>query len=101
MAPSRTQGTSAPRRGRPKKFDDPLRLVTERGWATIAVNQRRPMLKSIAKVSVESVSARSLFSPATGFIRRGGFDWTCTPYVGCTFGCTYCYAAFLPQNRRP
>lgn len=47
------------------------------------------------------VEARSIFSPATGFIRRGGFDWTCNPYLGCSFGCTYCYAAFLPQNRRP
>jgi DNA repair photolyase len=45
--------------------------------------------------------SRSIFSPATGYIRRGGFDWTCNPYLGCSFGCTYCYAAFLPQNRRP
>ena len=47
------------------------------------------------------IDAKSLFSPATGFIARGGFDFTCNPYVGCTFSCTYCYAAFLPQNPKP
>ena len=50
---------------------------------------------------MEQINSRSIFSPAIGFIRRGGFDWTCNPYVGCSFGCTYCYAMFLPQNRRP
>jgi DNA repair photolyase len=50
---------------------------------------------------MEEINARSIFSPATGFVRRGGFDWTCNPYLGCSFGCTYCYAMFLPQNRRP
>jgi DNA repair photolyase len=50
---------------------------------------------------MEQINARSIFSPATGYILRGGFAWTCNPYVGCSFGCTYCYAMFLPQNRRP
>jgi DNA repair photolyase len=50
---------------------------------------------------MEQINARSIFSPAIGFIKRGGFDWTCNPYLGCSFGCKYCYAMFLPQNRRP
>src|SRR5687767_11701490 len=52
-------------------------------------------------VRMEQINAKSLFNRATGFIARGGFDFTVNPYVGCTFGCGYCYAAYLPQNPQP
>ena len=50
---------------------------------------------------MQEIWAKSLFSRATGFIARGGFEFTVNPYVGCTFGCSYCYAAYLPQNPYP
>ncbi len=50
---------------------------------------------------MDLIDARTLFNKAAGFIGRGGFDFTVNPYVGCSFGCTYCYSAFLPSNPRP
>src|SRR5436305_1519571 len=50
----------------------------------------------MAERLMEQLIAKSIFSEATGFIRRGGFDWTCNPYVGCSFGCTYCLAPETP-----
>jgi DNA repair photolyase len=59
------------------------------------------LLSPESEVWMEQINARSIFSPATGFIKRGGFQWTCNPYVGCSFGCLYCYSMYLPQNPRP
>jgi len=30
--------------------------------------------------------------------KLGGNDFTCNPYVGCTHGCTYCYAKTIDRN---
>lgn len=50
----------------------------------------------IGKSRVEYKEARSILSPATGFIDT--FDYTLNPYSGCTFACTYCYAAFFVRD---
>lgn len=48
-------------------------------------------------LSVREVDVKSILSPASGFI--GAFDYTLNPYTGCTFGCSYCYAAFFTHDR--
>jgi DNA repair photolyase len=48
--------------------------------------------------SVVSVTDRaSIVGPATGFM--ADYDVTLNPYVGCGFGCSYCYAASFAPGR--
>ncbi len=40
--------------------------------------------------------ASEVLTKATGFM--GEYDFTLNPYSGCSFGCTYCYAAFFSHT---
>ena len=51
----------------------------------------------LGKTNIEYKAAGSILTPASGFM--ADYDYTLNPYSGCSFGCTYCYAAFFSRNK--
>ena len=50
----------------------------------------------IGDTLISYAPAREVLTKATGFM--GEYDFTLNPYSGCSFGCTYCYAAFFSRT---
>ena len=52
--------------------------------------------RKVGRVAVEYGSTGEILTRATGFMDE--YDFTLNPYGGCSFGCTYCYAAFFSKT---
>ena len=50
----------------------------------------------IGSTQVEYTQSRDILTKTSGFLSE--YDFTLNPYSGCSFGCTYCYAAFFSRD---
>ena len=69
-----------------------LRLLAEE--FPIVEHSKHPT--RIGHVEVSYIQAREILTKSTGFM--DAYDFTLNPYSGCSFGCTYCYAAFFSRD---
>ena len=60
-------------------------------------NEKKDRKEILGKTKINYKDTTSILSKATGFM--DSYDFTLNPYSGCSFGCTYCYAAFFSRNK--
>jgi DNA repair photolyase len=55
-----------------------------------------PRRTTLGRASITYVDAAGILTQPSGFMSE--YDFTLNPYSGCSFGCTYCYAAFFVRD---
>lgn len=70
--------------------------ISRKSTPSTSINELQ-VIGNFGGAEVEYSKAKTILTRATGFMDE--YDYTLNPYRGCSFGCTYCYAAFFSRNK--
>ncbi len=65
------------------------------GGGSHQANNDLPSL--LGDTNIRYIESKAILTKGSGFM--DAYDFTLNPYSGCSFGCTYCYAAFFSRDR--
>lgn len=68
----------------------------EEGQLNLFQTNESPAPDRFGQAQVRMRDNTQILTPASGFMED--YDFTLNPYVGCQFGCAYCYAAFFVDS---